>query len=46
MVSCGLTGTCTTALRGLVKRGDTASLPIVARRSSRYLIDREITRHI
>jgi hypothetical protein len=27
MVSCKLTGTCTIALRSLVKRGDGASLP-------------------
>ncbi len=46
MVSCRLTGTCTTALRGLVKRGETASLPIAARGSGGYLIDSEITRHI
>lgn len=26
MVSCRLTGTCTTALRGLVKRGEDAAL--------------------
>jgi len=46
MVSCRLTGTCTTALRGLVKRGYLASLPLTARGSSPYLIDSEITRHI
>lgn len=46
MVSCRLTGTCTTALRSLVKRGAGAPLAVAGLSAGGSPIDSEIARHI